>query len=59
MRAPHLYVEVPAVESALVKAESLGGTRLAGAHAVLDRVELSAFCDPEGQMIGLVQGTLP
>src|SRR5262245_58126605 len=42
------YVEVPDVEAALVKAESLGGTRLAGPHLVLDIVEIGAFSDPEG-----------
>ena len=53
------YVEVPDVEAALVKVESLGGTRLAGPHTVLDRVEIGAFSDPEGHMIGLVKVTEP
>ena len=53
------YVEVPDVEAALVKVENLGGTRLAGPHTVLDQVEIGAFRDPEGHMIGLVKATEP
>ena len=53
------YVLVPDIEAALVKVESLGRTRLAGPHMVLDRVEIGAFCDAEGHMIGLVQATQP
>jgi predicted enzyme related to lactoylglutathione lyase len=49
------YVEVPDVEAALVKAESLGGTRLSGPVTVLDGVEIGSFYDPEGHMIGLVK----
>ena len=51
------YVEVPDVEAALQKAESLGGTRLFGPDAVpgTDMV-LGQLTDPEGHMIGLVQG---
>ena len=51
------YVEVPDVEAALVKVENLGGTRLAGPHMVLDQVEIGAFCDPEGHVVGLVKAT--
>ena len=50
------YVEVPDVEAALVKAESLGGTRYGGPMTVLDGVEIGSFADPEGHMIGLVKG---
>ena len=50
-----VYVEVPDVEAALVKAESLGGTRLGGPNTVLDGVEIGSFYDPEGHMIGLVR----
>jgi predicted enzyme related to lactoylglutathione lyase len=53
------YVLVPDIEAALIRVESLGGTRLAGPHVVLDRVEIGAFCDPEGHMIGLVHATQP
>jgi hypothetical protein len=48
------YVEVPDVEAALVKAESLGGTRVMGPDTVAE-VELGQFTDPEGHMIGVVR----
>jgi predicted enzyme related to lactoylglutathione lyase len=51
------YVEVADVEAALVKAERLGGTRLAGPVTVLDGVEIGSFSDPEGHLIGLVKAT--
>jgi predicted enzyme related to lactoylglutathione lyase len=41
------YVEVPDVEAALAKAESLGGTPLGGPRTVLDGVEIGTFYDPE------------
>jgi predicted enzyme related to lactoylglutathione lyase len=49
------YVEVPDIEAALVKAESLGGTRVMGPEKVMDVVELGQFKDPEGHLIGLVK----
>jgi predicted enzyme related to lactoylglutathione lyase len=49
------YVEVPDVEDALKRAESLGGTRLMGPEKVMDVVELGLFTDPEGHMIGVVK----
>jgi len=48
------YVAVPDVEEALVKAESLGGTRVMGPQK-MDQVELGQFKDPEGHLIGLVK----
>jgi uncharacterized protein len=49
------YVEVPDVESALARAESLGGTRLSGPDAVPGTETVIAhFADPEGHVIGLV-----
>lgn len=48
------YVAVPDVEEALVKAESLGGTRVMGPQK-MDQVELAHFKDPEGHLIGLVK----
>ena len=48
------YVEVPDVEEALAKAESLGGTRLYGPDEVMPGLILGQFTDPEGRMIGLV-----
>lgn len=49
------YVEVPDVEAALVKAESLGGTRLMGPDEVPGGPVLGQFSDPEGHVIGLVK----
>jgi predicted enzyme related to lactoylglutathione lyase len=50
------YVEVPDVEEALQKAESLGGTRLMGPDEIMDgAVVLGQFADPEGHMIGVVK----
>jgi predicted enzyme related to lactoylglutathione lyase len=51
------YVEVPDVEEALVKAESLGGTRLMGPDEVPGAgVVIGQFSDPEGHVIGLIKG---
>jgi hypothetical protein len=51
------YVEVPDVEEALAKAESLGGRRIMGPEAIMDgAITLGQFADPEGHTIGLVQG---
>ena len=49
------FVEVPDVEAALAKAESLGGTPWGGPMTVLGGVEIGSFSDPEGHMIGLVK----
>jgi predicted enzyme related to lactoylglutathione lyase len=49
------YVEVPDVEAALAKAESLGGTRIMGPDRPMDMVTIGLFNDPEGHVIGLVQ----
>jgi len=50
-----VYVEVPDVESALAKAESLGGTRVMGPDKVTDEVEIGLFNDPEGHLVGVVK----
>ena len=50
------YVEVPDVEAALAKAESLGGKRLMGPDKVPGtEIELGHFSDPEGHMIGVLK----
>jgi predicted enzyme related to lactoylglutathione lyase len=49
------YVEVPDVEEALAKAESLGGTRIMGPEDIMGQVVLGQFKDPEGHMVGVVQ----
>jgi uncharacterized protein len=47
------YVEVPDVEEALAKAESLGGTRMMGPDKPMEGVEIGLFKDPEGNIVGL------
>ena len=49
------YVEVPDVEAALAKAESLGGTRVMGPDDVMEGLTIGLFTDPEGHVIGLVK----
>ena len=53
-----VYVEVPDVEAALAKAESLGGTRIMGPEKIMDMVELGQFSDPEGHVIGVVNESM-
>jgi hypothetical protein len=49
------YVEVPDVEAALAKAESLGGSRTMGPDKVMEGVEIGLFTDPEGHTVGVVK----
>jgi len=49
------YVEVPDVEAALAKAESLGGTRMMGPDEVMQGLVIGLFNDPEGHVIGVVK----
>ncbi len=49
------YVEVPDVEAALAKAESIGGSRMMGPEKMMDQVEIGMFSDPEGHMVGVVK----
>lgn len=49
------YIEVPDVEAALAKAESLGGTRLMGPETIMNQLELGHFADPEGHLVGVVR----
>ena len=49
------YVEVPDVEAALAKAESLGGTRTMGPDQVPDGPVIGLFQDPDGNTVGVVQ----
>jgi predicted enzyme related to lactoylglutathione lyase len=49
------YVEVPDVEAALAKAESLGGTRMMGPDEPMPGLVIGLFTDPEGHTIGVVQ----
>ena len=49
------YIEVPDVEASLVKAESLGGSRVMGPDEVMEGLVLGLFNDPEGHLIGVVK----
>jgi len=49
------YIEVPDVEAALAKAESLGGTRMMGPDEVTEGVVIGLFLDPEGHTVGVVK----
>jgi uncharacterized protein len=50
----NFYVEVPDVEAALAKAESLGGSRMMGPMKVpgMD-IELGHINDPQGNLVGV------
>jgi predicted enzyme related to lactoylglutathione lyase len=48
------YIEVPDVEAALAKAESLGGSRVMGPE-IMEQVEIGLFNDPEGHLVGVVK----
>ena len=50
------YVEVPDVEAALAKAESLGGTRMMGPDEPMEGLVVGLFTDPEGHVVGVVSG---
>jgi predicted enzyme related to lactoylglutathione lyase len=50
------YVQVPDVEAALAKAESLGGARVFGPDKVMEGLVLGQLTDPEGHVIGLIEG---
>ena len=49
-----VYIEVPDVEAALAKAESLGGSRLMGPQQPMDGLVIGLFADPEGHPVGVV-----
>jgi predicted enzyme related to lactoylglutathione lyase len=50
------YAEVPDVEAALAKAESLGGTRVMGPEQIMETIEIGLFTDIEGHLVGVVKG---
>jgi predicted enzyme related to lactoylglutathione lyase len=51
-----VYIQVPDVEAALAKAESLGGTRMMGPDDVMAGLTIGLFTDPEGHVIGVMSG---
>ena len=52
-----VYIQVPDVEAALAKAESLGGTRMMGPDQVMEELTIGLFTDPEGHVIGVMTGS--
>ena len=50
------YVEVPSVEDALAKAETLGGSRMMGPDQVPGGPVIGLFQDPDGHTVGVVEG---
>ena len=50
-----VYIEVEDVEASLVKAESLGGTRMFGPETIMEGVTIGLFAEPEGKPVGLLQ----
>jgi uncharacterized protein len=50
------YIEVPDVEAALAKAESLGGSRMMGPDEVMPGLTIGLFTDPQGNVIGVLTG---
>ena len=50
------YVQVPDVEAALAEAEKLGATRMMGPDEVMPGLVIGQFTDPEGHLLGVVQG---
>ncbi len=51
------YIQVPDVEAALSKAESLGGSRMMGPDEVMEGLEIGLFHDPEGHLVGVVNSS--
>ena len=50
------YIEVPDVVASLDQVEKLGGTRVRGPESIGDGLVIGLFNDPEGHLIGLIQG---
>jgi hypothetical protein len=50
------YVAVDDIDAALAKIGELGGTRLMGPEPLPDGARFAMIADPEGHVIGLVQG---
>jgi hypothetical protein len=49
------YVEVPDVDAALQRAETLGGSRVQGPDQVPGGPVIGLFSDPEGHIVGVTQ----
>ena len=49
------FVEVPDLEAALSKIESLGGSTVMGPEEVPEGPSIAMFNDPEGHLVGLIK----
>ena len=49
-----IYVEVDDVEATLIKAESLGATRVFGPEPIMDGLTIGIFAEPEGKPVGVL-----
>jgi uncharacterized protein len=58
--SPHVtwYVQVDSIDDCLKKAEEMGGKTVMP-RTEMDMVTLGMFTDPEGNMVGLVEGSQP
>ena len=54
---PRSYVEVDSIDEALAKAVELGGTVLQGKQPITETSWWAFFRDPDGNVIGLYEGT--
>ncbi|UJP40905.1 VOC family protein [Cellulomonas palmilytica] len=54
---PRSYVEVDSIDEALAKAVELGGTVLQGKQPISETSWWAFFQDPDGNVIGLYEGT--
>jgi predicted enzyme related to lactoylglutathione lyase len=50
------YIEVPDVGASLDQVEKLGGTKVMGPESMGEGLVIGLFTDPDGNLIGLVQG---
>ncbi len=53
------YVEVPDLDAALSKVQSLGGKAMIGPDDIPNGPSIALFTDPEGHVIGLVKSATP
>ena len=51
------YIAVPALEAALSKIESLGGSTVMSPTEVPEGPTIAMFADPEGHLVGLLKAT--
>ena len=54
---PRSYVEVDSIDATLAAVEANGGTVLTGKQPITDTSWFAFFTDPDGNVIGLYEGT--